>query len=231
VRCAFNLPHQSRDPGLVRGAFGPRKRVARSFRPQAPHSNSRNHQFVKSPRRRREKTRIEVSKHALRLVEVADQKKSPDFKIARKSGVQAVAMRFEGRPRSVEHFHGPAQIARSERDFGLGYYASRAGDGFFRTEDARRIPQEFLRPHEIAKLRHRDSAKRKRRRIVAQRDSLQCSKRITRRESASRGCNQRIHSNPDTLVTPTPSMPRAKYSAWQSNTKAHRQRNERRQAQ
>ncbi len=57
--------------------------------------------------------------------------------------------------------------------------------GFFRTEGARSIPQEFLRPCEIAKLRHRDAAKRERRRIVAQRDSLQRSEGIARRECAS----------------------------------------------
>ena len=75
-------------------------------------------------------------------------------------------MLFEGDARSVEHFRGPAQVAGGERDFRFGYDASGAGHGFFWTEGARSIPQEFLRPREIAKLRHRDAAKRKRRRIV-----------------------------------------------------------------
>jgi hypothetical protein len=57
-------------------------------------------------------------------------------------------------------------------------------------------------------MRHRDAAKRERRRIVAQRDSFQGSKGIARRECASCSCNQRIHPNPATLVTPTPPMPR-----------------------
>jgi hypothetical protein len=81
-------------------------------------------------------------------------------------------VRFQGRPRSVEQFRRPAQIARGERDFSLSYYASRAGHGFFRTEGAHSISQEFLRSCEIAKLRHRDAAKRESRRIIAQRDSL-----------------------------------------------------------
>jgi hypothetical protein len=76
-------------------------------------------------------------------------------------------VRFEGRPRSVQHFRRPTQIAGSQGDFGLGYYASRAGHGLFRTEGARSIPQEFLRSCEIPKLRHRDAAKCERRRIVA----------------------------------------------------------------
>jgi hypothetical protein len=48
--------------------FGPSKRGARFFRPQTPHCDSRNHQLVESPRRGREKTRIEVSQHTIRLV-------------------------------------------------------------------------------------------------------------------------------------------------------------------
>jgi hypothetical protein len=79
-------------------------------------------------------------------------------------------MLFEGDPRSIEHFCRPAQIARGEGDFSFGHYASRARHGFLRIEAARSIPQEFLRSCEITKLRHRDAAKRKRRRIVAQRD-------------------------------------------------------------
>jgi hypothetical protein len=120
---------------------------------------------------------------------VPDQKEAPDFKIACEPGVQAVAVHLEGRPRSVEHFRRPAQIARGEGDFGLGYYASRAGHGFFRTESARSIPQEFLRSCEVAKLGHRDAAKGERRRIVAQRDSLQRSEGIARRECTSCSCN------------------------------------------
>jgi hypothetical protein len=75
-----------------------------------------------------------------------------------------------------------------------------------------------LRSREISKLRHTNAAQRQGWRIVAQRDSLQRPQGIARRQRASRSCNQRIHPNPDTLVTPTPSMLRAKYSAWQANT-------------
>ena len=158
---------------------------------------------MESPRRRWENARIEVSEHALCLVQLADQKESPDFKIARKPGVQAVAVRFEGRPRSVEHFRRPAQIARGEGNFGLGHYAPRAGYRFFCAEHARSIPQEFLCSWEIAKLRHRDATKRECRGVAPQRDSLQRSERIAHREGASCRCDQRVHPNPDTLVTPT----------------------------
>ena len=66
--------------------------------------------------------------------------------------------------------------------------------------------------HEIAELRHRDASQRKRRRIVAQRDTLQRAERITGGQRACRSRDQRVHflRNPATLVTPTLSMSVAK---------------------
>jgi hypothetical protein len=55
---------------------------------------------------------------------------------------------------------------------------------------ANQISQERLRSYEIAKLRHRDPSKRERRRIVAQRDSVQCVEGITRRERTCCGRDQ-----------------------------------------
>src|SRR5437660_6210897 len=134
--------------------------------------------------------------------------------MARKPGVQAVAVRSEGWSRGVEHFRRPAQVTRGEGDVGLGHDASGAGHCFFRTECAPGSPEKLFRSREIAQLRHGDAAKGERWRIGAQRDSLQGPEWITRREGASCRCNQRVHPNPDTLVTPTPSKLRAKYSAW-----------------
>ena len=125
----------------------------------------------------------------------------------RMRGVHAVAVRFERRPRRVERLRRPAQVARDERDLGLGDDAPRAGHGLFRTEGARRASQQRLRANEIAELRHRDAAQRERRRVVAQGDPLQCAERITRRERARRGRDQRVHRNPVTLVTPTVRCP------------------------
>jgi hypothetical protein len=148
--CAFNLRHQRRDTSFVPSAFGPCQSCARLSCTQTTHCDARNHELVESPRRGREKTRIEASEQALRFVQASDQKELPDFKIARKTGVQAVAMRFEGRPRGVEHFRRPGQIARGERDFGLCYYASRTCHGFSWTEGAGSATQEFLGSCEIA---------------------------------------------------------------------------------
>jgi hypothetical protein len=84
-------------------------------------------------------------------------------------------VRVEGRPCGVEHLRRPTQIPRSERDFGLSYYAPRARHGFFRTEGPRSAPQQFLRSRVFPELRHRDASKRERWRIVSQGDSLQRS--------------------------------------------------------
>ena len=118
-------------------------------------------------------------------------------------GVHAVAVRFERRPRRVERLGRPAELARDERDLGLGDDAARAGDRLPRAEGARRPPQQRLGAREIAELRHGDAAQRQRRRIVAQGDAVQRAERITRRERARRRRDQRVHANPATLVTPT----------------------------
>ena len=121
-------------------------------------------------------------------------------------GVRAVAVLFERHLRGLERLDRPIEIARDERDLGLGNDASRTGDGLARTEGARRAPQQRLGAGEIAELRHRDAAQRQRRRIVAQGDVVQRAKGIARCEARGRRCNQGVHSNPDTLVTPTISM-------------------------
>ena len=102
------------------------------------------------------KGRGRIGERALGLVEAADQKQAPDREIARMRGIHPVAVRFERRPRGIERLRGPAQVARDQRDLGLGDDASRAGHRLFRTEGARRASQESFRANEIAELRHRD---------------------------------------------------------------------------
>ena len=194
-------------PALARGALGPGERGARRLGAQAPHRDAGDHQLVGGPRRRREGRGVEPGERALGLVEAPDQEQAPDLEMARMRGVQPVAVRFERRPRRVERLGGPAEVARDQRDLGLGDDAPRAGHGLSRTEGARRASQQRLRANEIAELRHRDAAQRERRRVVAQRDPLQRAERITRRERARRGRDQRVHSNPDTLVTLTVRCP------------------------
>ncbi len=49
--------------------------------------------------------------------------------------------------------------------------------------------------------------KREGRRVVAQGNPVQRAEGITRGERTRRGGDQRVHLNPDTLVTPTRSIP------------------------
>src|SRR5436853_4380107 len=127
---------------------------------------------------------------------------APNLKVACMCSVHPVAMLFERRPRSVEYLCRPPQIARDEGDLGFSHDAPCACHGFSRTEGASRSPQKLFPSCEIAELRHCDASKCERGRIVAQCDSLQCAERITRGEGPCCGCDQRIHQNPATLVTP-----------------------------
>ena len=133
---------------------------------------------------------VELREHVLRLVDATDQQETPDLEVPRMRGVEPVAVRFEGRARRIERLHRPAQIARGERDLGLGDHAPRAGDSLSRTEGASGTSQESLGPDQIAQLRHRDAAKRQRGRIVAQGDSLQGAEGIARGQRARRGRDQ-----------------------------------------
>src|SRR5713101_2870010 len=205
--CAFDLRRQRRDACVARGALGPSERSARRLRPEAPHRDPRDHQLVGGRRRGREGRGVELGERTLGLVEAPDQEEAPDLEIPRMRGVHPVAVLFERRPRCVERFRRPAQVARDERDLGLGDDAPRAGYRLFRTEGARRTSQESLRSNEVAELRHRNASKRESRRIVAQGDPLQCAEGITRCECTRRGRDQRVHRNPATLVTPNPAIP------------------------
>ena len=129
-----------------------------------------------------------------------DQEMAPDLEISCMCGVQPVTVFFERRPSSIQRLRRPAQVARGKRDLGFGDDAPRSCHGFFWAEGALSSSQQRLRALEIAELRHRDAAKRERRCIVAQSDSLQCAEGITLGEGACCGCDQRIHRNPATLV-------------------------------
>src|SRR5918994_5236935 len=118
-------------------------------------------------------------------------------------GVYPIAVLVERCPRRVERLRGPSQVTRHECDLGLGDDTPRSSHGLFRTECANRTPQERLRSHEIAQLRHRDTSKRESRRVVAQGHALQRAEGITRCKRARCSRNQRVHSNPATLVTLT----------------------------
>ena len=104
--CAFDLRGQRRDTCVARGMRGPGERGARRLRPEAPHRDSRNDQLVGGPRRGRERRGVKLGEHTLCLVEAADQEQAPDLEISRMRRIDAVAVRFERRPRRVERLRG-----------------------------------------------------------------------------------------------------------------------------
>jgi hypothetical protein len=201
--CTFNFSHQRRDPCFGRGSPGPGDRSARRSGPEAPYCDARNHELMGGPQCGRKWGRVEFGEHTFRLVQKPDQDEVADLQISCMRGVQPVAVLFEYGPRRSERFGGPTEVAGDERDLGLCEKTSCPCYGVFRTEGTPGRPQERLRPHEIPELCHRDPPKRQCRRILAQRDSLQCAKRITGSECTRCGRDYRVHRNPATLVTPT----------------------------
>ena len=129
-------------------------------------------------------------------------------------GVQPISVPFERHSRGFESLRRPAQIPRGKRDLSLGDDASRSCRRFLRTEGTSRSPQQILRPRKLSELRHGNAAQSKRGCVVAQRDPLQRGERIAGGEGASCGCNQRVHPNPVTLVTPTSFAACITISTW-----------------
>ena len=187
----------------MRGACGAGECGAGRFRAHTAHRNASDDQFMDRREYRWKIGRIESGQRTFDFIEMAEQKLTPRFEIARMSRVDAIAMRFERDTCSIECFGRPAEIARHESDLGFGDDAARTRHALFRTERTRRAAQQCLRAIEVAELRHGDAAQRQRRRIVAQRHVLQRAQRVAVCERVRGGVDQRVHRNPVTLVTPT----------------------------
>ena len=113
---------------------------------------------------------IDRAEPVLGLVEAADHEQMPDLERARMRGIGPVAVGLERRDGGIQRLGGPAELARSQCDLGLGDDAAGAGHGLLRAKAARGAPQQRLGATEIAELRHGDAAQRQRRRVLAQRN-------------------------------------------------------------
>jgi predicted dithiol-disulfide oxidoreductase (DUF899 family) len=182
----------------VRRALGTSERVTRRLRAETPYRDRGDDELVGRSRGGRERPGIEQGERAFCLVDAPDQEEAPDPEIPRMRGIDAIAVLFERHARRVERLRIEAQVARHERNLGLGNDAPRSGHGLLRTERPRGAAQERLRANEVAKLRHRDPSQRKRGRVVAQRDTLQRAERIARGKRMRGGSDQRVHWNPVT---------------------------------
>jgi hypothetical protein len=137
---------------------------------------------VNRSQHRRQGSWVEVREDALGFVDSPDKKEISNLEITRVGSIYRVAMCLQRRSRRVKRPRWPAQVARDERDLGLGNDAPRAVHSLFRPKGARGTPQERLRSNEIPQLRHCNASKRPSRRIVAQGNSLQGTERITSRK-------------------------------------------------
>jgi predicted dithiol-disulfide oxidoreductase (DUF899 family) len=203
ARQALHLGSQRRDARLAHRIPGAGQRGARRRGLQAAHGDAGDRQLVRRAQGRRKRGGIDALELALGLVQAADQQQPAHGEAAGVRGVDPVAMRLEHGPRRLEHLRGPGQVARNQRDLGLGDHAARAGQRLLRAECACRPPYQRPGSGEIPQLRHRDAAQRERRRVLAKGDPVQGAERIARRERAGGGRDQGIHRNPAKFVTPS----------------------------
>ena len=196
------------------GAAGAGERGAGRFCPDAPDCDAGNHQFVNRPRCGWKESCVEPGKHALRLVEAAEEEEAAEFEMPGMRDIDPVAVGIEGCARRVQRLRRPTQVARRQRNLGLGNDAPRAGQYLFRTESALRASEESPGTNEVAQLRHGDAPKRESGSVVAQSDPLEGAERITRCQGARGACDQRVHLNPATFVTLTISMSSIKFVLW-----------------
>jgi hypothetical protein len=122
---------------------------------------------------------IHFGKRPFRLVNTTEQKKTASLEVPGVRSIDGVPVRGERRSRIVERLRRPAQVARGERDLGFRNAAPGARDHLFGSECARGTPYQHACPRKVPELRHSDAAKRKGRRVVAERDPLQRGQRIT----------------------------------------------------
>ncbi|MNF72827.1 hypothetical protein D3C84_548110 [compost metagenome] len=190
VNGVFDFADKRRDTRLACDMFGPRQGKPGCLRLQAADGNSCHHQFMGGAQHRRQQCGIQRSQQGVRLVKPTDQQQSSNLQIPRVSGVHSISVGLKRQACRFERLHWPAQVTRSQRNFGLGHHAARPCQRLFRPECARGAFHQRFRPNQIAELRHGDAAQRERGRIVTQRHPVQRPERITRRERPRCGCDQ-----------------------------------------
>ncbi|MNH90269.1 hypothetical protein D3C73_428050 [compost metagenome] len=198
----LDLSHQRRNSGLTGSLPGPVQRLPRRVRLQAPNSDPRQHQFMGCPQGRWQWAGVESGQQLLCLIELADQQQTADLQITRMGGIDPVTVVFKGDPRRFERLDRPPELPRSQGDFGLSHHTSRPGQHFLGRKGPLRPLDQRPGPHQIAQLRHGDTAQGQGRRIVAQGHAVQCAQRIARRQRLCSCRDHRVHRNPATLVTP-----------------------------
>ena len=126
--------------------------------------------------------------------------------IATMPGVDPIAVLFVHRTRRVKRLRRPAHRAIRARSRPRRRHIER---GLRPLSDRRRVSRVAEEPSRARnhQVRHRDAAKRDGWRVGSQGNPLQNAREITRGERPCRSRDQQVRSNPDTLVTPTCTVP------------------------
>jgi hypothetical protein len=125
--------------------------------------------------------------------EFADKEQAARGDQAGVKRIGAVAERLE-RPGGVVEFVYPrGQITRRQRDLGFGDLAPGLGEAFASAETAGRSSQELARALIVAELGHGNAAQGECRRVVAQRNAFERTKRITSRQQSRGRGDERVH--------------------------------------
>jgi serine phosphatase RsbU (regulator of sigma subunit) len=115
---------------------------------------------VTDARSGRQRRGIETFQQAFDRVEPADQQQVAALEVARMRGVGAVAALLERVARGFERLRRRPEVARDQRDLGLGDGATRARDRLARAEGARRALEQPLGARKIAEAPARRRAGR-----------------------------------------------------------------------
>ena len=107
--------------------------------------------------------------------------------------VGAVGARIQRGRSGRQRARRAAEVAHGQRHLRLCDDTAGACQIFVGTEAAGGASEELARARILAQLRHRDAAQRKRRRVVAQRDALECAERVAGAEGARGSGDQRVH--------------------------------------
>ncbi|MNP13132.1 hypothetical protein D3C76_1054010 [compost metagenome] len=169
---------------------------------QVAHRDPCHDQLMGRPQGWRQRCRVQVNELPLGLIEPADQQQATDAQITRVGCIDKIAVGLQRDPRRFQRLHRPTKIPRGQCDLGFGDGAACPRHDFFRPKGPRGHAYQRFGPHQIPQLRHGDTAQCQRGRIVAQRDPVQRTQRIARRQRLRCGGDQRIHCSPATRVTP-----------------------------
>src|SRR4029079_9854105 len=150
-------------------------------------------QFGQRCQRRRPATRIQARQRSRRFVKASKQTQaaSRDQPCLRCIGV--IRARLERCGSRCQRTRQALQVAHGQRHFGFCDDTTRPRQFFVAAETVDTRLQELARARILAKLRHRNAAQRKRRRIVAQGDSLERGECVAAGERARGGSDQGVH--------------------------------------